>query len=179
VKADDPLEDFAHREVVLHDVAKSVLSQPALPLNDPAGLEIAPEEIQAVRERLEREDLTVLAYRFEGDRFCRAERFAAYTEALGDRFIGRVLPDSAANADVPPFFAERVACPHSVVTVHLIDEAGQPTNAARDEILSFFARRLAKTSARGERPVLPRHDSHLQSGAWVRQPGSEVWSPRM
>ena len=124
-----------------------VLSQPALPLKEPAGLEIAPEEIQAVRERLEREDLTVLAYRFEGDRFCRAERFAAYTDALGDRFIGRVLPDSAANTDVPPFFAERVACPHSVVTVHLIDEAGQPTIAARDEILSFFARRLAR--ARG------------------------------
>jgi len=35
-----------------------------------------------------------------------------------------------------------VACPHSVVTQHLIDAAGQPTIAARDEILSFFARRL-------------------------------------
>jgi hypothetical protein len=35
-----------------------------------------------------------------------------------------------------------VACPHSVVTAHLIDEAGQPTIAARDEILSFFAERL-------------------------------------
>ena len=30
-----------------------------------------------------------------------------------------------------------------VVTAHLIDEAGQPTIAARDEILSFFAERLA------------------------------------
>jgi dienelactone hydrolase len=119
-----------------------VLSQPALPLNDPAGLEIAPEEIKAVRDRLERENLTVLAYRFAGDRFCRAERFAAYAAALGDRFIARVLPDSAANTDVPPFSAVRVACPHSVVTAHLIDEAGQPTIAARDEILSFFARRL-------------------------------------
>src|SRR5690349_14102956 len=119
-----------------------VLSQPALPLNDPAGLEIAPAEIKAVRARLEREDLTVLAYRFAGDRFCRAERFAAYAAALGDRFVERVLPDNAANTDVAPFFAIRVACPHSVVTAHLIDEAGQPTIAARDEILSFFARRL-------------------------------------
>jgi dienelactone hydrolase len=119
-----------------------VLSQPSLPLNDPAGLEIAPEEIKAVRDRLEREDLSVLAYRFAGDRFCTAQRFAAYAEALGDRFIARVLPDSAANTDVAPFFARRVACPHSVVTAHLIDEAGQPTIAARDEILSFFARRL-------------------------------------
>ena len=124
-----------------------VLSQPALPLNDPAGIEIAPDEIKAVRERLEREDLTVLAYRFEGDRFCMAARFATYAEALGDRFVGRVLPDSAANTDVAPFFAQRVACPHSVVTAHLIDEAGQPTIAARDEILAFFAKRLGSRQA--------------------------------
>src|SRR5262245_48226231 len=121
-----------------------VLAQPALPLKDPGGLEITPEELRSVRDRLEREDLTVLAYRFVGDRFCRAERFAAYVTALGDRFAGRVLPDSAANTDVAPFVAERVRCPHSVVTAHLIDEAGQPTIAARDEILSFFARRLVR-----------------------------------
>jgi dienelactone hydrolase len=127
-----------------------VLSQPSLPLNDPGGLEIAAEEIKAVRDRLEREDLTVLAYRFDGDRFCRAERFAAYAAALGDRFVERVLPDSAASTDLAPFFAVRVACPHSVVTAHLIDEAGQPTIAARDEILSFFTQRLyAASTARG------------------------------
>jgi hypothetical protein len=91
-----------------------VLSQPSLPLSDPAGLEIAPEDLRMVHSRLEQEDLTVLAYRFEGDRFCRAERFAAYAAALGDRFVARVLPDSAANTDVAPFFAIRVACPHSV-----------------------------------------------------------------
>ncbi len=120
-----------------------VLSQPTLPLDDPAALEIAPEELAAVRERLEREDLTVMGYRFSGDRFCRAERFAAYREALGDRFVGRVLPDEAANDDLAPFFEHVVASPHSVVTAHLVDEAGQPTIAARDEILAFFASRLA------------------------------------
>jgi dienelactone hydrolase len=119
-----------------------VLAEPTLPLDDPAGLEIAPEELTAVRERLEREDLTVMAYRFKGDRFCRAERFAAYSDALGERFVGQVLPDSAANPDTAPFFEHVVASPHSVVTAHLIDEAGQPTIAARDEILSFFAHRL-------------------------------------
>ena len=120
-----------------------VLTEPTLPLGDPAGLEIAPEELTAVAERLEREDLTVLAYRFEGDRWCKAERFAAYREALGERFVGRVLPDSAANTDTAPFFKDVVGCPHSVVTAHLIDEAGQPTIAARDEILAFFAARLS------------------------------------
>jgi dienelactone hydrolase len=135
--------NFALTMMLEPSMLAPVLSQPALPLNDPAGLEISPEEIKAVRDRLDREDLTVLAYRFAGDRFCRAERFPAYAAALGNRFVEHVLPDSAANTDVAPFFAVRVACPHSVVTAHLIDEAGQPTIAARDEILSFFARRLA------------------------------------
>jgi len=119
-----------------------VLAQPSLPLRDPAGLEISPEELVAVRARLDRENLSVLAYRFEGDKFCTAQRFAAYAQALGPHFEARVLPDSAANTDVPPFFARHVTTPHSVVTAHLIDAAGQPTIAARDEILAFFARRL-------------------------------------
>jgi dienelactone hydrolase len=120
-----------------------VLSQPSLPLGDPAGLEISPAELAEVRGRLEQEQLTVMAYRFAGDRHCTAQRFAAYSQALGERFIGRVLPDSAANPDPPPFFAQVVASPHSVLTAHLIDEAGQPTIAARDEILAFFTSRLA------------------------------------
>ena len=120
-----------------------VLCQPSLPLNDPAGIEIAPDDLAAVRDRLRRDDLTVMGYRFEGDEFCTAQRFAAYAEALGDRFVARVLPASAANPQPPPFFERVVGCPHSVVTAHLIDEAGQPTIVARDEILSFFAKRLS------------------------------------
>lgn len=135
--------NFALTMMLEPSVLAPVLSQPALPLDNPAGLEIAPEEIAAVKQRLDRDDLTVMAYRFEGDRFCTAQRFAAYSEALGSRFVARVLPDSAANQEsLPSFFAQVVATPHSVVTAHLIDEAGQPTIAARDEILSFFARRL-------------------------------------
>lgn len=135
--------NFALTMMLEPSMLAPVLSQPTLPLNDPAGLEIAPEEIALVRQRLDREDLTVLAYRFAGDRFCRAERFAAYSQALGDRFIARVLPDSAARREgLAPFFEHVVASPHSVVTAHLIDEAGQPTVAARDEILTFFAHRL-------------------------------------
>jgi dienelactone hydrolase len=135
--------NFALTMMLEPSMLAPVLSQPSLPLDDPAGIEIAPGELLEVRERLEREDLTVMAYRFKGDRFCRAERFAAYSQALGERFVPRVLPDSAANRDTPPFFENVVASPHSVVTAHLIDEAGQPTIAARDEILSFFAHRLA------------------------------------
>lgn len=140
--------NFALTMMLEPSMLAPVLSQPSLPLDDPGAVESPPEELVAVRERLERDDLSVMAYRFEGDRFCTAQRFAGYAEALGERFIGRVLPDSAANRDTPPFFEKAVGCPHSVVTAHLIDEEGQPTIAARDEILSFFARRLAPAPTR-------------------------------
>ena len=128
--------NFALNMMLEKAVIAPVLSQPSLPMTNPSGLHIAPDELATVKARLESEDLTVRAYRFAGDTFCRAERFAAYEEALGDRFIGTVLPDSAANPDAP------LKTPHSVVTLHLIDEEGQPTIRARDEILDFFRARL-------------------------------------
>ena len=136
--------NFALTMMLEPAVLAPVVSQPSLPLDDPAGLEISPAELRRVRERLEREDLTVRAYRFADDRFCTAERFAAYTAALGERFVARVLPDAAANlADAPPFHARHVATPHSVLTVHLADRAGEPTLQARDEIIHFFRERLS------------------------------------
>jgi len=129
--------NFALSMMLEKSVLAPVLSQPSLPLNNEAGMHIAPEELAQVKQRLEDDDLTVLAYRFEGDSFCKASRFAAYENALGERFLGRVLPDHAANPDAI------MKNPHSVVTLHLIDEEGQPTAAARDEILAFFRQRLA------------------------------------
>jgi dienelactone hydrolase len=128
--------NFALSMMVEPAVRAPVLSQPSLPLFQKAGMHIAPDELAQVKARMEREDLTVLAYRFAGDAFCRAERFAAYQQALGDRFVGRVLPDSAANPDAV------MKNPHSVVTAHLIDREGEPTRAALDEILAFFRTRL-------------------------------------
>ncbi len=139
--------NFALSMMLEHAMLAPVLCQPSLPLNAPEAIQISDDEAAAVRERLERENLKVLAYRFEGDRFCTAQRFQAYAAALGDRFIPRVLPASAANPTPPPFFADVVGCPHSVVTAHLIDAAGEPTVAARDEILAFFAQALRSEGA--------------------------------
>ncbi len=136
--------NFALSMMLEPAVRAPVLCQPSMPLDDAAALESGPDELVAVRVRLERDDLTVRAYRFAGDRFCTAQRFAVYSAALGDRFETRVLPDAAANTrDLPPFFEHVIKGAHSVVTVHLVDEAGSPTLAARDEILAFFARQLA------------------------------------
>lgn len=128
--------NFALSMMLEPAVLAPVMAQPSLPLFQKGGMHIAPEELSTIKARMEAEDLTVRAYRFDGDSFCRAERFAAFAEALGDRFEARVLPDSAANPDTP------MKNPHSVVTLHLIDEAGQPTREARDEIIDFFRMRL-------------------------------------
>ena len=140
--------NFALSMMLEPSVVAPVLSQPTLPLDNPAAIESPKTETDAVRVRLEQENLTVLGYRFEGDAFCRAERFATYATALGERFIGRVLPDEAANRDVPPFFAKHVPTPHSVLTAHLKDAEGEPTIAARDEIISFLRLRLENAPVR-------------------------------
>ena len=66
-----------------------------------------------------------------------AERFAAYEAALGDRFEATVLPDQSA------YPSPILAMPHSVVTLHLVDEENQPTRRAVEEIIGFFRMRLA------------------------------------
>jgi len=67
---------------------------------------------------------------------------AAHAHPLcGGKGVGAIgmctgLPDSAANPDSP------MKNPHSVVTLHLIDEQSQPTRKAVAEIIDFFRMRL-------------------------------------
>ncbi|MEV8535220.1 dienelactone hydrolase family protein [Streptomyces sp. NPDC051211] len=123
-------------------VIAPVVNHPSLPLDDPGGLEIGDEDAAAVAERVARDGLKVLAYRFENDRWCTGQRFAAYRALLGDAFDGRVLSADTANPNPPPFFRDVVGCAHSVVTAHLVDQEGHPTVQARNEIIAFLAERL-------------------------------------
>ncbi|MFD1663218.1 dienelactone hydrolase family protein [Streptomyces caeni] len=137
--------NFALTMAIEPAVIAPVVNHPSLPLDDPAGLEISEEDAHAVQERVARDGLKVLAYRFDNDRWCTGQRFAAYRALLGDAFDGRVLPGGCANTNPPPFFRDVVGSPHSVVTAHLVDEDGHPTLKARDEILAFLAERLGRT----------------------------------
>lgn len=128
--------NFAMSMMVEPAVRAPVLCQPSLPASNPGGLHATPEDVAIVRERLEREDLTIKAYRFAGDPACKAARFEAFEQAFGDRFDGETLPDSAAKPDT---FRPK---PHSVVTTHLIDEQGSLTRQKVDEIIAFFKLRL-------------------------------------
>ncbi|MBO6557403.1 MAG: dienelactone hydrolase family protein [Pseudomonadales bacterium] len=127
--------NFAFNLMLEPSVLAPVLSQPSLPIGKKGGIHASPEEIRCIKDRLEDEDLTVLGYCFEGDDFCQKERFDDYKQALGDRFIGTILPAETARQGTG-------MAPHSVVTHHLIDEAGEPTRKALDEILAFYHHRL-------------------------------------
>ncbi len=76
-----------------------------------------------------------MGLRFRGDKRSPAERFTFLREQLGDAFTAIELDDSAANP-------EGVLSPHSVLTEHLIDEPGQPTQAALHQVLDFLRTRL-------------------------------------
>ncbi|MDK0524346.1 dienelactone hydrolase family protein [Streptomyces sp. ML-6] len=123
-------------------VIAPVVNHPSLPLDDAGALEIGAEDAAAVAERVARDGLKVLAYRFDNDRWCTGRRFAAYRALLGDAFDGRVLQAGTANTNPPPFFRDVVGCAHSVVTAHLVDQDGHPTTQARNEIIAFLAERL-------------------------------------
>lgn len=117
-------------------VLAPVMSQPSMPFGDDTGTFIHAPEMVAIQQRFEADDLTVLAYRFESDPTCPKARFDTFRQLLGERFVGRTLPDDAAASDW-------TGVPHSVVTTCLIDAEGEPTAAARDEIIAFFRTRLA------------------------------------
>lgn len=133
--------NFALAMMVAGPTVAPVMCQPSLPVNHPGGLGLSPDDVAAIRTRLHRDDLTVRGYRFEGDKLCRAARFEALERAFGPRFVGEALPDSAAKPDT--FMAN----PHSVVTTHLIDEAGSLTRKKVDEIIAFFQERLSPGAA--------------------------------
>ena len=80
--------NFALSMMLEPAVLAPVLSQPSLPLFRAGGMHISPDELEQVKKRLESEDLTVRAYRFEGDPFCKAARFEAYQQALGAALRG-------------------------------------------------------------------------------------------
>lgn len=128
--------NFAISMMVESAVLAPVLCQPSLPARQAGGIHASPEDVAVVRQRLETENLTIRGYRFDGDPHCKAARFAALSEAFGDRFVGEVLPDSAAKPDT---FRKH---PHSVVTSHLINEEGSLTRTKVDEIIAFFGQRL-------------------------------------
>ena len=90
----------------------------------------------SLRGRCANEGLHVLGLRFEGDPFVPKERFAFLHERLGDGFVAVELTQADGHPDSP------MAKHHSVLTGDLIDEPGEPTRVALDQVLDFFRSKL-------------------------------------
>jgi len=116
-----------------------VLSQPSMPVTINAkhrhAIDISPADLAIVKHRCANDGLEVLGLRFKSDKLVSDERFAFLREELGDGFVAVELDDDAANPNA-------AMKPHSVLTEHLIDEPGQPTRAALDQVLDLFRTRL-------------------------------------
>jgi dienelactone hydrolase len=120
-----------------------VLSQPSMPLAVTAAqkraIDCSPEDLAVVQQRCAAEGLQVLGLRFRGDRFVPVERFELLRQQLGDAFVAVELDAECADPAAP-------TKPHSVVTEHLVDQPGQPTRAALDQVLDLFRSRLLDTA---------------------------------
>ena len=77
----------------------------------------------------------ILALRFIQDPMCPGERFARLRTEFGAAFGG----DRDRREVRQPAFPKPA---HSVLTNHLIDEAGQPTREALDRTLAFLREQL-------------------------------------
>jgi dienelactone hydrolase len=128
---------FALAMAVDDSMMAPVLSQPSLPF--PAGkarsraLGMSDADLAKV---VARQELCVLAMRFTGDRAVPAARFEHLREVFGERAIVIEIDSSSDNEHGIPKMA------HSVVTEHLVDEPGHPTQDALHQVLDFFKQRL-------------------------------------
>ena len=121
-------------------VLAPVLSQPSLPLglskSRKRSIDTSDADLATVRDRCANEGLSVLGLRFDGDPFVPAERFAFLRERLGDGFVSVELREEDGHPD------SALGKPHSVLTGDLIDEPGQPSRAALDQVLELFRTKL-------------------------------------
>ncbi|MFC4633086.1 dienelactone hydrolase family protein [Dokdonia ponticola] len=99
-------------------------SQPSLPLARQKHIHMSPEEIMAVKNRLDQVGPMHCA-RIQGDKICTAKRFDAYQKAFNsdkERIILHELPGKG----------------HSILTLDFVDKDGHPTKEAFENVLTYF-----------------------------------------
>ena len=130
---------FALAMAVDERIVAPVLSQPSLPFGATSSrkstIDCNASDLDIVANRCAAW-LRVLGLRFEGDRFVPPERFAFLRQRLGDGFVGVELAQRDGNPD------DMFRTHHSVLTSALVDEPGEPTRAALDQVLELFRTKL-------------------------------------
>ena len=131
--------NFALTMTLDPQVVAPVMAHPSFPLpigrRKAAALHVTPETLDNARRRIREEGLKVLGVRFTGDAlFCRSPRFDSLRRELGEGFEAIEVPGTRAKQHPEP--------PHSVLTIGLIDEEGEPTREAVDRVIAFLSERL-------------------------------------
>ena len=127
---------FALAMMTEPSVVAPVLSQPSNPIfgkDKKNKTDASPAEIKCAKDRMEKEDLSMIGLRFFGDSFVPNERFDMYKRVFGKRFEAIEL--DAKDANPGPGQA------HSVLTIGLKDAAGEPTKLAEERVIQFFKER--------------------------------------
>jgi dienelactone hydrolase len=115
-----------------------VTSQPAMPISIPLRnlddrLQMSNENKSALTDR----DVDVMGLRFDGDRLCKAARFSAIKEMIGEyRFKEHIIPDKHRSPDGP------LKYPHSVLTADLVDEDDSVTKQKLLDVIQFIEKRI-------------------------------------
>lgn len=120
--------NFAISLMADDSVLAAVASQPSMPFGKAGELHMSEGEISAVRHRID-ETAPTMALRFEGDHFCTEEKFDAYAKAFNDDAERVQLKTLSGRG-------------HSVLTLDFVDQAGDPTSEALDDVLHYFRQQL-------------------------------------
>ena len=128
---------FALAMMTEPSVVAPVLAEPSLPAGRKHGdaLDCSPAELAIAKARMEAEDLSLLALRFEDDVLVPCARFKTLEREFGARLETHVLPDASARKGTG-------RAPHSVLTVHLDrDDPDGETMKVHRRVLEFFKER--------------------------------------
>jgi dienelactone hydrolase len=129
---------FALAMMTEPSVVAPVLSQPSNPIlgkDKKSKTDASPYEIKCAKDRMEKENLSMIGLRFFGDGFVPDERFDMYKREFGSRFEA---------IEIDPKDAARIkgqSEPHSVLTINLKDTPGEPTKIAEQRVIAFFKER--------------------------------------
>jgi dienelactone hydrolase len=118
-------------------VVAPVLSQPSLPMGrkGAAALGVSPDEIACAKRRFSQEQLSMIALRFFGDGFVPDARFDTLKREFGSA-LEAIEIDPKDGVQLGPMG------PHSVLTIHLVDDDPDgPTKRAEQRVIAFFRER--------------------------------------
>ena len=132
---------FALAMATTPSVIAPVMSQPSLPFPVTEGrkhaIDCSAGELEHIANRCSKEGMRVLGLRFKNDPIVPAERFALLRERLGDGFVAIEIDQKDGHPKGP------LRQHHSVLTVDLIDEPGEPTLAALNQVLDLMRAQAA------------------------------------